>query len=55
MEKMIGLDMDTEVVMSPAARAAVFSSPYSSPNTAFLLQRRVLTWYVRMLSQRFQL
>ncbi|XP_051215159.1 BTB/POZ domain-containing protein At5g48130 [Lolium perenne] len=44
MEKMIGLDMDTEVVMSPAARAAVFSSPYSSPSTAFLLQRRVLTW-----------
>ncbi|CAM0906496.1 unnamed protein product [Alopecurus aequalis] len=43
MEKMIGLDMDTEVVMSPAAKAAVFS-PYSSPSTAFLLQRRVLTW-----------
>uniref|UniRef100_A0ACD5UL24 Uncharacterized protein n=1 Tax=Avena sativa TaxID=4498 RepID=A0ACD5UL24_AVESA len=44
MEKMMGLDMDTEVEMSPAARAAVFSSPYSSPSTALLLQRRVLTW-----------
>uniref|UniRef100_A0A0E0LMQ7 NPH3 domain-containing protein n=1 Tax=Oryza punctata TaxID=4537 RepID=A0A0E0LMQ7_ORYPU len=34
-------EMDME--MSPAAKAAVFS-PYSSPSTALLLQRRVVAW-----------
>lgn len=39
--------MATEVEMSPAAKeaaAAAMFSPYSSPSTAFLLQRRVLSW-----------
>lgn len=39
--------METEVVMSPAAKeaaAAAMFSPYSSPSTVFLLQRRVLSW-----------
>uniref|UniRef100_A0A453B7E6 BTB domain-containing protein n=1 Tax=Aegilops tauschii subsp. strangulata TaxID=200361 RepID=A0A453B7E6_AEGTS len=49
MEKMIGrgVEMGTEVEMSPAAKeaaAAAMFSPYSSPSTAFLLQRRVLSW-----------
>ncbi|XP_037484387.1 BTB/POZ domain-containing protein At5g48130-like [Triticum dicoccoides] len=46
---MIGREMEmaTEVEMSPAAKeaaAAAMFSPYSSPSTAFLLQRRVLSW-----------
>lgn len=42
MEKIMGMETtETEVEMSPAA--GMFS-PYSSPSTAFLLQRRVLAW-----------
>lgn len=45
--------METEVVMSPAAKeaaAAAMFSPYSSPSTVFLLQRRVLSWYVKLMA-----
>ncbi|KAM3365088.1 hypothetical protein ACQJBY_015076 [Aegilops geniculata] len=52
---MIGREMEmaTEVEMSPAAKeaaAAAMFSPYSSPSTAFLLQRRVLSWYVKLMA-----
>ncbi|OEL23670.1 BTB/POZ domain-containing protein [Dichanthelium oligosanthes] len=43
---MAGMDLETEVELSPVAKAeaaAVFS-PYSSPSTALLLQRRVVAW-----------
>uniref|UniRef100_A0A0D9X0V6 NPH3 domain-containing protein n=1 Tax=Leersia perrieri TaxID=77586 RepID=A0A0D9X0V6_9ORYZ len=36
-------EMDTAVKLSPSAKAGVFS-PYSSPSTALLLQRRVVAW-----------
>jgi len=47
MKLVMGVDLETEVELSPAAKSevAVFS-PYSSPSTALLLQRRVVAWYV---------
>ena len=46
MKLVMGVDLETEVELSPAAKSevAVFS-PYSSPSTALLLQRRVVAWY----------
>lgn len=46
MKLVLGMDLETEVELSPAAKAqaAVFS-PYSSPSTALLLQRKVVAWY----------
>lgn len=49
MKLVTGVDLETEVEveLSPIAKAeeaAVFS-PYSSPSTALLLQRRVVSWY----------
>ncbi|XP_062187639.1 BTB/POZ domain-containing protein At5g48130-like [Phragmites australis] len=45
MKLLMEMDMETEVELSPVAKAeaAVFS-PYSSPSTALLLQRRVVAW-----------
>ncbi|KAL6856194.1 hypothetical protein ACP4OV_018996 [Aristida adscensionis] len=46
MKLVMEMDMETEVELSPVAKAdaeAVFS-PYSSPTTAVLLQRRVVAW-----------
>ncbi|XP_066400270.1 BTB/POZ domain-containing protein At5g48130-like [Miscanthus floridulus] len=45
MKLVMGVDLETEVELSPAAKSevAVFS-PYSSPSTALLLQRRVVAW-----------
>ncbi|RLM85187.1 BTB/POZ domain-containing protein [Panicum miliaceum] len=42
---MAGVDLETEVELSPVAKAeAAAFSPYSSPSTALLLQRRVVAW-----------
>ncbi|KAG2638012.1 BTB/POZ domain-containing protein At5g48130-like [Panicum virgatum] len=42
---MAGVDMETVVELSPVAKAeAAAFSPYSSPSTALLLQRRVVAW-----------
>ncbi|RLN32994.1 BTB/POZ domain-containing protein [Panicum miliaceum] len=42
---MAGVDLETEVELSPVAKAEVAAfSPYSSPSTALLLQRRVVAW-----------
>ncbi|XP_062188746.1 BTB/POZ domain-containing protein At5g48130-like [Phragmites australis] len=45
MKLVMEMDMETEVELSPVAKAetAVFS-PYSSPSMALLLQRRVVAW-----------
>jgi hypothetical protein len=46
MKLLMGMDLETEVELSPVAKAeAVVFSPYSSPSTALLLQRRVVSWY----------
>jgi len=51
---MAGVDMETVVELSPVAKAeAAAFSPYSSPSTALLLQRRVVAWY-GYLSSSFQ-
>lgn len=39
------MEVEVEVEMSPAAAKAAVFSPYSSPSTALLLQRRVVSWY----------
>ncbi|KAF8669402.1 hypothetical protein HU200_051751 [Digitaria exilis] len=46
MKLLMGVDLETEVELSPVAKAeaAVFSSSYSSPSTALLLQRKVVAW-----------
>ncbi|KAL6656859.1 hypothetical protein ACP70R_004639 [Stipagrostis hirtigluma subsp. patula] len=46
MKLVMEMDMDTEVELSPVAKAdaAAAFSPYSSPSTAVLLQRRVVAW-----------
>ncbi|CAN6205899.1 unnamed protein product [Urochloa humidicola] len=45
MKLLMGVDLDTEVELSPVAKAeAAAASPYSSPSTALLLQRRVVAW-----------
>ncbi|CAL5061939.1 unnamed protein product [Urochloa decumbens] len=45
MKLLMGVDLETEVELSPAAKAeAAAASPYSSPSTALLLQRRVVAW-----------
>lgn len=54
MKLVTGVDLETEVEveLSPIAKAeeaAVFS-PYSSPSTALLLQRRVVSWYASLRS-----
>lgn len=47
MKLLMGVDLETEVELSPVAKAeAAAFSPYSSPSTAFLLQRKVVAWYV---------
>uniref|UniRef100_A0A0E0I2X0 NPH3 domain-containing protein n=2 Tax=Oryza TaxID=4527 RepID=A0A0E0I2X0_ORYNI len=38
------MEVEVEVEMSPAAAKAAVFSPYSSPSTALLLQRRVVSW-----------
>jgi len=49
-----GVDLETVVELSPAAKAeAAAFSPYSSPSTAVLLRRRVVAWY-GCLSSSFQ-
>ncbi|KAK3127542.1 hypothetical protein QOZ80_7AG0574760 [Eleusine coracana subsp. coracana] len=45
MKMLLEMDLDTEVELSPVAKAeAAMCSPYSSPSTAVLLQRRVVAW-----------
>lgn len=46
MKMLLEMDLDTEVELSPVAKAeAAMCSPYSTPSTAVLLQRRVVAWY----------
>ncbi|GJN32907.1 hypothetical protein PR202_gb21450 [Eleusine coracana subsp. coracana] len=45
MKMLLEMDLDTEVELSPVAKAeAAMCSPYSTPSTAVLLQRRVVAW-----------
>ncbi|CAL5084979.1 unnamed protein product [Urochloa decumbens] len=45
MKLLMGVDLETEVELSPVAKAeAAAASPYSCPSTALLLQRRVVAW-----------
>jgi hypothetical protein len=47
MKMLMEMDLDTEVELSPVAKAeAAMCNPYSSPSTAVLLKRRVVAWCV---------